>query len=189
MHDNLLKTARAFGNSRTTFRRSLPRPVDSSAQGTGLQSHSHHYHNCHCHHHHLFGRQRRYHHWHCERQLLSSIPSVIIPVIIIVVIPIVVITIVVITIVVIIPVIIIVVIIVVDRCDQEFSNCLFPLFAPPGSSTISQEQWLAQMRASTPRLTYLIIMVIKIFIIIIMTMIIILTTVVHPDTSFQANLS
>merc|ERR1719220_585957 len=33
---------------------------------------------------------------------------------------------------------------------QEFSNCLFPLFAPPGSSAISQEQWLAQMRASTP---------------------------------------
>jgi len=33
---------------------------------------------------------------------------------------------------------------------QEFSNCLFPLFAPPGSSSISQEQWLAQMRASTP---------------------------------------
>ena len=34
---------------------------------------------------------------------------------------------------------------------QEFSNCLFPLFATPDSNTISQEQWLSQMRTSTPR--------------------------------------
>ena len=35
--------------------------------------------------------------------------------------------------------------------SQEFSNCLFPLFATPDSNTISQEQWLSQMRTSTPR--------------------------------------